>query len=335
MAPTILYIACVLGGLGLYLLVRGGGPERRGTGPIKALGALLGLAALAWLVVGASDALAGEEGGRPEAFFVIFSLIAVAAAVRLITHTKPVYSALYFVLVVLASAGLFLLLEAEFMAFALVIVYAGAILITYLFVLMLAQQSPDPRKPDEQAEYDMNPREPASGAIVGFILLALLSRMIFEGSGELEAPPVEEARVAAWRELARMPQRVEEYIAADVDGEFELVWDGERPRLEISADGSSAAAYYRVAEGDAPRRFPLPAAAMPENVQRVGLGLILRFPVSLELAGVILLMAMFGAVVLARRAMELGEDAKREAAQMRRLGHHDEPGEPAGGAGAS
>jgi NADH:ubiquinone oxidoreductase subunit 6 (subunit J) len=39
--------------------------------------------------------------------------------------------------VVIASAGLLLLLEAEFMAFALIIVYAGAILITYMFVLIL------------------------------------------------------------------------------------------------------------------------------------------------------------------------------------------------------
>ncbi len=52
-------------------------------------------------------------------------------------------------------------------------------------------------------------------------------------------------------------------------------------------------------------------------------------PVSLELAGVILLLAMFGAVVLARKQIEIGEDDVREAAGMQRLGFEDE--RPGGG----
>ena len=73
------------------------------------------------------------------------------------------------------------------------------------------------------------------------------------------------------------------------------------------------------------------AEALQEIASRVGIGLVKRFPVSLELAGVILLMAMFGAVILARRQIELTEDEKRAAAGMRRLGHHDEGPPPAGG----
>jgi hypothetical protein len=42
---------------------------------------------------------------------------------------------------------------------------------------------------------------------------------------------------------------------------------------------------------------------------------------------------MFGAVILARRQIELTEDEKRQAAGLRRLGHHDEPAEPRGGEG--
>src|SRR4030095_6722893 len=84
---------------------------------------------------------------RPEFFFAVFSLIAIASAGRMITHNRPVYSALYFIMVVLSSAALFLMLQAEFMAFALVIVYAGAILITYMFVIMLAQQAPTDEQP--------------------------------------------------------------------------------------------------------------------------------------------------------------------------------------------
>ena len=55
----------------------------------------------------------------------------------------------------------------------------------------------------------------------------------------------------------------------------------------------------------------LPDHLLPRNTQQVGWSLVNDFPVSLELAGVILLMAMFGAAILARRAIELGEQEKR------------------------
>ena len=55
----------------------------------------------------------------------------------------------------------------------------------------------------------------------------------------------------------------------------------------------------------------LPVDVLPRNTQQVGWSLVNDFPVSLELAGVILLMAMFGAAILARRAIELGEQEKR------------------------
>ncbi|MDY7108418.1 MAG: NADH-quinone oxidoreductase subunit J [Planctomycetota bacterium] len=339
MAPMTLYTTCLLGAVGLYLLVRrpapgkgpGGAPGgTAGSRSLKALGTLLALGAFGYLIIAAAEWIAPGEGGRPEVFYVIFSGIAVAAAVRMITHRRPVYAALYFVLVVLSSAGLFLLLEAEFLAFALVIVYAGAILITYLFVLMLAQQPADPDHPEGGAEYDIHPREPAAGALVGFIMLALLSRMIFMGAGELPVPDGEAARAAAWRQLEQMPQRLRAFIAESGDENITLGW-GDEGAIDVAADGS-AMVRYEVADGQR-KALTLPEDAMPENVQSVGLGLILTFPVSLELAGVILLMAMFGAVILARRQIELTEEEKREAAGLRRLGHFDEPAAPEGGGG--
>jgi len=64
----------------------------------------------------------------------------------------------------------------------------------------------------------------------------------------------------------------------------------------------------------------------------VGMRLVASFPISLELAGVILLMAMFGAVVLARRQIELGEDERRAAAGLGRLSVEDPDANPTGGA---
>ena len=322
MAPTILYSACLLGAVAIYLLMR---PAPR---PVKLLGIVIGLGALAWLFEQAAIAFVPEGDGRPGTFFAIFSLIAVVSAVRMITHGRPVYCALYFVLVVLSTAGLFLLLSAEFMAFALVIVYAGAILITYLFVLMLAQQAPLQGEPESQAEYDVVPREPAAAAVVGFVILALLSNVIIEGSAALPEPSVEQAQAQAWQELDGMP------------GRRDAVVERLAPGASIQADDQGRAVHLRNGRAFVDVLAPdehqlttieLPADAMPENVQRVGWALVAKFPVSLELAGVILLMALFGAIVLARRQIELGEDEKREAAGLRRLGLESESPPDAGG----
>ena len=59
----------------------------------------------------------------------------------------------------------------------------------------------------------------------------------------------------------------------------------------------------------------LPPEVRVENLHGVGFALVGRHPMALELAGVILLMAMLGAVVLARKQIEIGEDAKARAAQ--------------------
>jgi NADH:ubiquinone oxidoreductase subunit 6 (subunit J) len=102
---------------------------------------------------------------RGRAFFIIFAAIAVVAAVRVVTHPRPIYSALYFVLVVLAVTGLCVLATATFLAAALVIVYGGAILVVYLFVIMLAQQG-------GMAPYDATSREPLAAVTLAFLIAA-------------------------------------------------------------------------------------------------------------------------------------------------------------------
>lgn len=314
-----LYLGCLVGAIGLYLILR------PGRSAISGVGALLGLGAAAWLVV----AIAGEVaagGDRPNAFFYIFALIAVAAAVRMITHHRPVYAALYFVLVVLASAGLFLLLEAEFLAFALIIVYAGAILITYLFVLMLAQQASEPGHEEEQAEYDVVAREPLAASAVGFLLLGLFCHMIHTGAPQLAPPPTHETEGAAWSKLEQMPRQLAQVIQAELPG-------AEAPEggFHIEVDEGQAVVRAMNPETGREQFVMLPDEAMPQNVQAVGVALVAEFPASLELAGVILLMAMFGAVVLARRQIEFGEDETRQAAGLRRLDFAGEEERPTGG----
>ena len=71
------------------------------------------------------------------ALFIIFGAICVAGAINLLTQKHPLYSALSLVVVMGALAGLYLLLGAEFLAAIQVIVYAGAIMVLFVFVIML------------------------------------------------------------------------------------------------------------------------------------------------------------------------------------------------------
>jgi NADH-quinone oxidoreductase subunit J len=73
-----------------------------------------------------------------EAFiFYLFSAILLFAAVRVITARNPVHSALFLVLAFFTAAGLWLLLQAEFLAITLVLVYVGAVMVLFLFVVMM------------------------------------------------------------------------------------------------------------------------------------------------------------------------------------------------------
>jgi len=69
--------------------------------------------------------------------FYIFAAILVFAATRVITVRNPVHAALHLVLAFFTSAGLWLLLEAEFLAITLVLVYVGAVMVLFLFVVMM------------------------------------------------------------------------------------------------------------------------------------------------------------------------------------------------------
>ncbi|HET7634293.1 MAG TPA: NADH-quinone oxidoreductase subunit J [Burkholderiales bacterium] len=69
--------------------------------------------------------------------FYVFAAIMVFAAVRVITARNPVHSALFLVLAFFTMAGIWMLLEAEFLAIVLVLVYVGAVMVLFLFVVMM------------------------------------------------------------------------------------------------------------------------------------------------------------------------------------------------------
>ncbi|MCH8147320.1 MAG: NADH-quinone oxidoreductase subunit J, partial [Planctomycetes bacterium] len=170
----LLYFVFALGGAGLYFLLPQGDRPRTAVGGVLGLGALV-----VWLSILAFGGLAdaGVSG-----YFYLFATIAVVAAVRVVTHVRPVYSALYFIMVVVAVAALLVLQGAEFLAVALIIIYAGAILVTYLFVIMLASQGGSPA-------YDGRAREPFMAVLGGFVLMAAVAGRAGEMPVSVAEPP--------------------------------------------------------------------------------------------------------------------------------------------------
>ncbi len=99
-----------------------------------------------------------------DVLFYAFAGLAIVAGALMILQTNAVHAALWFAVVILSTCGLFLLQSAPFLAAATVIVYAGAIIVTFLFVIMLAQQT-------GLAPYDRRSREPLLASLAGFVLL--------------------------------------------------------------------------------------------------------------------------------------------------------------------
>jgi NADH-quinone oxidoreductase subunit J len=155
----------------------------------KIVGLLLAIGGADWLVYQLN--MSGASAQR--LLFAGFATAAILAAILMITNRNPVYSALWFALSTLAVCGLFLMQSAPFLAAATVIVYAGAIVVTFVFVIMLAQQS-------GATVYDQRSRQPLMATVFGVLLLGALMAMLKSTSADdlhfMEGqPPVAAANV--------------------------------------------------------------------------------------------------------------------------------------------
>jgi len=171
---AILIGATVLLALGLWLALPRGGAGGRALGTIL-VAISLGLYASQMPTLG---------GWVSDSVFYILAALTVGSAVAMVTFRNPVYSAIWFALSLLGTAGIFLFDGAQFLGVATIVVYAGAILVMFLFVLMLAQ-------PEGQAPYDRVSWAPllsaASGAlVVGLMTLVVVS--VFQNPNVDERP---------------------------------------------------------------------------------------------------------------------------------------------------
>lgn len=322
--PLLLYVGLAAGAVGVLLAL-----PRRKVNP-QIIGALVAAAALGGVMLHLG-LRAADAGQMPNINFYLFAGIAVLAALRVVTHQRPVYSALFFILTVLSSAAMYIMLGAEFLAFALIIIYAGAILITYLFVIMLATQAPTEEEVEALSPYDAEARDPVMATAMGFLLLAGLTGMLAKGVGSLDpAGSAAEQRAI----VAHLPGKVIRELSGrgvfdglerPAEAQLHEHWDVEagtialrvtdRAALEASLQDARVRELVHDGGGDEVT-VHLPTSFGATDLDGVGWALIAGHPMSLELAGVILLMAMLGAVVLARKQAELGEAAKRRAVQF-------------------
>jgi NADH-quinone oxidoreductase subunit J len=260
-APMIVLVLCVVGGAGTMFLLPG--PKQS----TKIGGAVLAIAGIAFALVLLRFA-AGPANSTIGAYFWIFSAIALFGAVRVITHPRPVYSALYFVLTIFASAGLFILLHAEFMAAALVLIYAGAILITYVFVIMLAAsaQTTGHGSLAGLAECDTVSRDPFVASCVGFALMGVILCVIFDKMDQVPAlsPTGPDTAIMPEEMVHGSTQSVGQYLFQDQVVNLELAG----LILTLSMVGAIVIARRRVTSMDEafePSSESITATATPVN----------------------------------------------------------------------
>ena len=118
--------------------------------------------------------------------FYTFAGVLTLAAGMVITVRNPVHAALFLVLAFFASSGLWLLLEAEFLAIALVLVYVGAVMVLFLFVVMMLDVNFDSLRKNFRSYIPV-------GATVGVLVLLEMALVVFGSRvGGGAAPPAPE-----------------------------------------------------------------------------------------------------------------------------------------------
>ncbi|MBM4010273.1 MAG: NADH-quinone oxidoreductase subunit J [Planctomycetota bacterium] len=209
------------------------------------LGGLLGLAALAaFIALGRRLGSVGED-----TIFLVVALVAVVSGAATVVSRSPVYAAIWFAMALAGVSGVLLVLGGQFLGVATIVVYAGAILVMFLFVLMLAQ-------PAGLAPYDRVSNEPLLAAVAGAVLLGILSLSI----GRLAADPASCCAVPATKAAL---------LATD---------PGAGP--------------------NGPGTVDLLAA---DHVARLGGELFGRHLLAVEVAGVLLLVALVGSIAIVSR----------------------------------
>lgn len=128
--------------------------------------------------------------------FLTLGVISIITALLMVFSKNPVHSVLYLILTFFAIAGQYILLNAQFLAVVHIIVYAGAIMVLFLFVLMMLNLNKD-TEPQKSATWKL------TGAIAsGSLLVTLVGAM--RGSIVVAAPAQADSRVGLVQNLGKV-----------------------------------------------------------------------------------------------------------------------------------
>jgi NADH-quinone oxidoreductase subunit J len=124
------------------------------------------------------------------ALFYVFSAILLAASFKVITARSPVHAALYLVLAFFSAACVWMLLKAEFLAISLVLVYVGAVMVLFLFVVMMLDINVDNLRAGFWKHF------PVAG-LVGVVIALEIAAVLLGGFSSSEVAVPEAAAVRA------------------------------------------------------------------------------------------------------------------------------------------
>jgi NADH:ubiquinone oxidoreductase subunit 6 (subunit J) len=317
-----LFWALVAGAVGLWLAIIGGSRWPRRVGML--------LAAVGLLILGSQ--LPRVSGGPWHAWaeqvvFWLLAALAVVSAAAVITMRSPVYSAVWFAVTLLAVSGLLFFQGAQFLGVATMAVYAGAILVTFLFVLMLAQ-------PEGFAFYDRLSwgNAPAAVGVAACLTFAVGAAYLIGGQQPLDGGPRQGGLAPSLRDqlLAALPREADDetrftqanLLAAHMtrpDGsETDILLIDAIPPAGLPADEvplwsmETALLLTPVAAQTLdlnPAAFTVQISTREnlqarEHVARLGGNLFSRYLIAIQAAGALLLAALVGAVAIAMHGNE-------------------------------
>jgi NADH-quinone oxidoreductase subunit J len=133
----------------------------------------------------------------PSVVFYFLAAILLLSAVRVITAKNPVHAALALVLAFFTAAGIWLLLEAEFLAITLVLVYVGAVMVLFLFVVMMLDIN------IEEMRRGFWKSLPLAGLVAGLLIVEMVMILGGQSFGLIE-PTAKPADFSNTKELGRL-----------------------------------------------------------------------------------------------------------------------------------
>ena len=211
--------------------------------------------------------------------FGVIAVISVLAALKMVTTSNVVHAALYLVLVLASVAATYVLLAAEFVAATQILVYIGAIIVLFLFGIMLtkAQLGDDDSVKKEQRSV---------GALVGVLLMVVMSFALIDTFGNEEL-------------VFGDPEPIE-YVPTEV-----AVDDLPTPVIEalgiVNTEGTITITEAQFANLDPEVQRRVPGAEVFGNNKQIADAVFSQYIVPFEAVSVLLLAALIGAVVVARK----------------------------------